>query len=349
MKTTLLMILFLFALSGCRGATKTQLDTPENIRHVDEEIRWDAVEGATGYIVRIGETDTYNVTLPRFDLRAFDEGTYVIEVRAKHQDVLSRYSDPFSFTIERDHEHPRNLAFDGTTLMWTHPGAESYTVYFRGEEVDTVTEKSLDLAERIALVENVGSSDITVVAHYADGDSAHSQPMVFRLVRFTLDVSATVDPLIVLRQAATPVAFDIDGVDTNIDALHLEDTHLTIDVNLLTAGGVGDITVMINTTTELIKGELTIVDEGKPYVAGDINTYYHGEDVIVHLETFGAVVSVHIDGEHYTLDGHVLTLHADYFEERLALNPDATNAIVQFAFDHEDTLMVNVVNVRFPD
>lgn len=171
--------------------------------------------------------------------------------------------------------------------------------------------------------------------------------MIYRVARFRHDLESTVDPLIALRYAASPIAFTRNGTGASLSHVIVDGTLLTLNHDALNTLGLGEHELIVQTTRERIRVDLSVVDEGKPYVAGDINHYYRdGEDVVVTIELFDADITIQLDAEHYSFDGAVLTVSSAYFDGRLSNTPDASNLLFSFYFEYDNTTVFSFVNVR---
>lgn len=121
-------------------AAKTNLATPSDIRIDDTLITWAAVEGATGYELKIG-SKTYKVTDPEYDLSAiinYVEGTeYQVSIRAVGattslwSDVISTYYYKLSDKLE----------YNRSTLTWSAViGATGYEIQVNDGEIISVSD-----------------------------------------------------------------------------------------------------------------------------------------------------------------------------------------------------------------
>ena len=108
----LLLSMVLFGLSGCElipegvipSVDKVKLDTPTNLRVEEGTLRWNAVDNASYYIIKIGDDDYQRNTIA-CDLTNIItvNGVYYITVQAVPSDstmTASDYSSPYQFTFE---------------------------------------------------------------------------------------------------------------------------------------------------------------------------------------------------------------------------------------------------------
>ena len=118
--------------------TPTPPATPAGLVRNGTVVSWDAVEGATSYVVKIGNT-TKTVTTPSLDLATLTltaGTTYEISVQAVNADGSSAFSAVVSFGyLTGEFE----IAYANKTVTWEPSyGATSYEVRVNGGEVITL-------------------------------------------------------------------------------------------------------------------------------------------------------------------------------------------------------------------
>ena len=149
------------------------LDAARDLVVKDGTLSWEAVRGATYYLVKIGDT-TVNVTGTELSLLSLANGDYTASVTPVTRGYNSPDAATLSFTKTAP-AVPKHLRLVGTVLSWDAvPGADSYEVKF-GDKTLTVeagkTEVDLAAAE-VALAEG---SDYTVTLKVtAAGGSAET-------------------------------------------------------------------------------------------------------------------------------------------------------------------------------
>ena len=112
--------------------------TPEGLARNGAIISWGAVEGATGYVVKIGE-DTYEVTAPSLDLTTLTltaGTTYEISVQAVNADGSSAFCEAVSFGyLVGEFE----ISYANKVVSWEPVEfATSYEVRVNGGEIVTL-------------------------------------------------------------------------------------------------------------------------------------------------------------------------------------------------------------------
>ncbi|MCL2797257.1 MAG: leucine-rich repeat protein [Firmicutes bacterium] len=124
---------------------KTKLTAPKNLVVTGAVLKWDAVENAAGYRVRVDENAPVNVTATEtaFSLDGLTApGAYQIRVQARGGGKFadSDWSQAVTYTVSTGGAEktklaaPQNLAIDGTVLSWgAVTGASGYVVVFDGE------------------------------------------------------------------------------------------------------------------------------------------------------------------------------------------------------------------------
>lgn len=146
---------------------KTVLATPAQIRIVGTKLMWNAVNGAAGYEVQIGE-EIHEVTVPELELADLIEkvegNAYAISVRATG-DTNSAWSDVLNAQYAM--LNPK-LYYNQNTLYWQGViGATAYEVQVNDRDIITVSDGSTSL--KITLSQ-AGTNVLKV--RYLEGTSA---------------------------------------------------------------------------------------------------------------------------------------------------------------------------------
>lgn len=154
------------------------LDAVTNLTVNGGVLSWDAVTGATYYLVKIGDTATLTVRGTELSLLSLVGGDYTVSVTP----VTSGYNSPDAATLtftKATPAVPKTLRLVGTLLSWDAvPGATSYEVKFAGVTL-TVPEgaTSVDLAGAdIGFAE--GSDYALALKVVSDGGSAEKSVTV---------------------------------------------------------------------------------------------------------------------------------------------------------------------------
>ena len=120
--------------------TKTSLATPEGLTVSGNVLSWNAVEGATGYMVKINNqsfpADSNSLDLLNLAMEFDSSTTYNISVMALGTES-SLYSEVVTIKYLADID---NVSYKNNTLTWTPIlGVENYEIRINGEVVQTVT------------------------------------------------------------------------------------------------------------------------------------------------------------------------------------------------------------------
>lgn len=156
-----LLFLVLFSLVGCGE----RLETPANVKIVDDVLSWNQVQKATGYVVKVDENE-HSTSTTSFNLLnlTLAEGTYQVSVKAVGNEEVkdSRYSNTLIYVVgHKTLSAPTNLAITDGVLTWNQvSGAIQYKVTVNGSEVFT-EELIVDVADYVIAI---GQYPVTVVA-----------------------------------------------------------------------------------------------------------------------------------------------------------------------------------------
>lgn len=164
-KLAMMMSLFLmFALSACRSS----LAQPENLAVDGYSLTWNAVPGASGYIVVINE-DTFETESNTFPIPSTYIGPTTAKVQAQNQRNTSLFSDIHSFILPYQLATPTHLVLDGRILTWdVVPHATGYRVMVDDAEV-VVTDATYTVPDTIT-----GQRTLKVQATRGEEVSAYS-------------------------------------------------------------------------------------------------------------------------------------------------------------------------------
>lgn len=115
-----------------------RLETPANLRVEGNKIKWNAVDGASAYVVEINGTE-YKTTATEYDLNV---QAYTVCVKAVGNGVY--FEDSFySAEIKNKIAAPTGLAYQSDTFSWTAvQNATGYVVKIGETEIDVGTETS---------------------------------------------------------------------------------------------------------------------------------------------------------------------------------------------------------------
>ena len=162
------------------------LDSVEGLNAADGVLSWNAVSGATYYIVKIGNA-TVKVADTRLSLLALANGEYTATVTPVTRGYNSPDAAVLTFT-KATPALPQHLRLVGTVLSWDAvPGATSYEVRF-GDVTLTVAEgaTSVDLADAdVAFAEG---SDYTVTLKVVGANASAEKSVTVRYHEMKADL-----------------------------------------------------------------------------------------------------------------------------------------------------------------
>ena len=132
------------------GCSEASLDQPKNLRLSNDNLIWDSVEGADGYIIYIEHKNpslaienffsinSRDEDTQDFDLTLFHDtspnGEYHVYVVATLNGEFSEQSEYLSYEIVKDLQDVSNVKFENNTLTWDEvEGATNYAVEIFGE------------------------------------------------------------------------------------------------------------------------------------------------------------------------------------------------------------------------
>ncbi|MFA5005882.1 MAG: GLUG motif-containing protein [Candidatus Izemoplasmatales bacterium] len=134
LSTILLSLLLLLGLSGCRKA----LDVPAGLHLSERTVSWDAVDGATGYVLKVDDVE-YDVEDTSTTLPEDLFGPVALAVKAKDDQSETEWSDTVNAIAVIRLAAPADLAQDGGSVRWDAvPHATGYVVLIDGVEYPTL-------------------------------------------------------------------------------------------------------------------------------------------------------------------------------------------------------------------
>ena len=342
--------IMLFSLAACNR--RPELNAPENVRREGEMIYWDSVRGASHYIVRIDESDTYEVNVTQFDLERLPNGTFLLEVRAVSQEALSPYSDSLVVSVSRTFPYPIDLKIDDDLLTWEDLEADEYRIWIDGSIHTTVTDNQYTFAD---LEENM-SYTVSVQAVYENGVSDPSSSVkyhyyteIVQRFNFTHSIQSINDPLLTLKSIGELVSVQYDGDTIDSSDFSINGHLLEITRQYLNALEIGSHAFIIGTSFGLVEVIVDVVDSVQPRIIGGPNFYYHsGQDLVIRYDLFAGEIDVKTTTESVT-DRQIIISH-EYLDSLLEDNPDRSNYIFTIIFDFgEDEIIISVINVIYAE
>ncbi|MDE6613106.1 MAG: hypothetical protein K2K28_00935, partial [Clostridia bacterium] len=193
--TSVAMVICLcIGITACKkdkGGDKETFPAPSNVVIVGDMLRWDAVDGAAEYTVKINANETASASTNSLDLTAVTsklvsgENTLCVRVNATDDKNESAYSQAVTYTYSPVTQlaTPAGLAVNGTTLSWNAvTGATNgYTVKI-GAQTLSVNATELDLTSdeaKAVLVRGENSICVKANATSTLTESAYSDPVIY--------------------------------------------------------------------------------------------------------------------------------------------------------------------------
>ena len=141
------------ASSAATFVYEKNLDAVDGVTVTDDVLTWNAVKGASMYLVTIGDK-TCTVLGTSFGLGTLADGSYTISVTPVTHGANSPAATSITYKKETP-AVPANIRLVGTVLSWDAvDGATSYQVKFNGKTLDVPAgETSLDLADAASFTE----------------------------------------------------------------------------------------------------------------------------------------------------------------------------------------------------
>lgn len=191
MKKKLLMLITALVMIAtlCVGlvACNKTLDTPTNVKVDGDTLKWDAVEGAETYTVKINSDETTKVSTTSLDLTTatvkakLKSGENTLSVKANEAGKLgeSEYSETVKYNYTpapTPFGAPTNVRVEGDTLKWTAvTGATNgYTVKINDSDTNTVTATTNELDLTTVTTKLVSGNNTLAVKVNAAGNNLES-------------------------------------------------------------------------------------------------------------------------------------------------------------------------------
>ena len=350
----LLIVLALIAstvvLIGC--GRDPELNTPENLRREEEVLRWDSVRGASHYIVRVNETQTFEVTETEFDLELLAVGMHSVDVRAASDTLLSPYSDSLTVSISRTFPYPVNLEIDGDTLIWESVDADSYRIWIDGNIHATVEETSYTFTD----LEPNASYTVRVQAVFGQGVSDPSPSVkyhfytdVVQRFNFKHSIHSSNSPLLTLKYISELVSIEYEENLLDTNQITLTGHLLELERSFLNNLDVGVHVFLVTTSFGVVEVVVEVVDSVTPRITGGPNFYYQpGQDIVIRYDLFAGEIDVNTTTESIT--DREIVISADYLESLLVENPSRTNYIFSIVIEHgENETIIAFINIILQD
>lgn len=170
------------------------------------------------------------------------------------------------------------------------------------------------------------------------------------------NVNVNHDPFIVIDSIVNLYEFKVENNEIALSNLSFSNNKIFINHIYLNSLTPGNYNLRVLTTLGYINISLELVNDFKPYIIGSNNiNYQENQDVEVIIETFGKGISSisttgGIETNQYSFSNRTLTINHEFFDEKIAENPDRTNVIFMIAitYNESDTL-ITAINVILND
>ena len=300
-----MMILALCAV-GCKGGKDTQsnsldensssitqssdssiieleeLEAPNGLALTERVLTWNAVTGATGYVVEINETE-YEATTATYTLPDGVCGILKIRVKATNSLTESEYSEIMNISVSWKLPAPQNLLQEGNTIRWDAvDGAPGYVVY-----IDNL---QYSATENYYVYDVTQPTTVKVLArgneeeNLLDSDYSEELALCALLATPTTRVSGTVISWDTVQNASGYAVY-VDGVKVD------ETQNAQYDLKYLY---VGDVEVCVKALSsneqfaDSAQSTPIVVTLFKETLATPANVRFDGVDVVVWNEVAGA-------------------------------------------------------------
>ena len=300
-----MMILALCAV-GCKGGKDTQsssldensssitqssdssiieleeLEAPNGLALTERVLTWNAVTGATGYVVEINETE-YEATTATYTLPDGVCGILKIRVKATNSLTESEYSETMNISVSWKLPAPQNLLQEGNTIRWDAvDGAQGYVVY-----IDNL---QYSATENYYVYDVTQPTTVKVLArgneeeNLLDSDYSEELALCALLATPTTRVSGTVISWDTVQNASGYAVY-VDGVKVD------ETQNAQYDLKYLY---VGDVEVCVKALSlneqfaDSAQSTPIVVTLFKETLATPANVRFDGVDVVVWNEVAGA-------------------------------------------------------------
>lgn len=317
--------------------TKPELAAPANIRIDNGVIRWDQVDGATEYLVRINGKN-YTTATNSFPITGYDEGEYFTVITA----FASGYKAAagiFQFTIVSPPEYPSGIVILNNTLKWSSVAdAAGYTVRIDEETFYTSgTEYDLNLLPKNAVYM------ISVKTHLANGSTSEFSPAlrydnfadVIGNYQFTFSKSSQEGISLDFTQFAL-TSFTIYQGETVLpaEAYTCPETLLTILPAYLKTLPYGVQTLEVISDIGKIIITITVADDREPTLLSRSTIVYSGDDLVLTFELYDGVFvklfSAEIADIDCTITGSTVTISGALIAGVFADHPNLDTIIIGY-------------------
>lgn len=334
------------------------LAIPSGIVLEDGSLIWDAVEGATAYVLELDGTE-YNLEVPSYDLSSLLDGTHTARVLSQDGVRRSSFSDLVTFLLIQHPGVPYGLKEEAGFLIWDPvDNATGYRVVY-GETSADVEGTSFALS---ALPANSLFS-FTVSALF--GDDTVSDPSL----PFLYDTCATeLDEIGMrfLKSAPQDLILDFSletwtflGIKTAEGTL-LDPSLYTLDAGILTFAqetlldfpyGIQDYRIL--TDAGFVAFSMEIADDRQPYMVSSGQVTFTGEDILLEFEIYDGTIDAlsgnGITEQDYLIQGNTVRISAAYVAGKFAENPERVTLILGYTLSANQYVSIGYVFIRLPE
>ena len=360
MKRVIILFLLLFVIFGCK-TVESKLDTPTNLRYENQQIMFDSVEHAASYLLEINEIE-HPVIETTYQPSGY--GTFTVRVKAIAEKgyLDSEYSEMITFEIAPEFLAPNNVKLENSILSWDymkdglryHVLINDYIFVFAGED------NTISISQYFTT-----PFKVSVGVTYNLQDYQYSDPIIIEsdkpyLSEFTIqyDAASTVD--FNLRFAI----HHYHGSFLKITNENSED--VTSQMYNATGGKLrsdflsqlpnGTHTFYIEAMTGVYKLNITIKNDGKPYLISSAELYTDGTH---HLDFMfdtmgGSVTSIQGNGitasdyeiHDNNVNGHSQVSIRDAFVKTLFEDASRNTIVLSYTLEKGNQIVIGYVFIH---
>jgi hypothetical protein len=347
LKNFIIAALLLFILIGC--STPIEYNIATNIQIEDEMIKWDAVDEAISYEVKIDE-NVYTLSTPSFNISKLNNGSYTIRITIYYPEGYKKSID-YDFIISRLYQSPTNITIQNSILSFTSLIPTTYELYIDDVFITSFEETSIDISSYVTLNQD---SNINVNAIYESQNYMSDVYVYDGQIHLDMDQSLTYE----LRSSDT-IVFNFDQLDAvlsiEIDEEILEDTLYTFDSSSIIfdkdiffypSYGLNVYTVYTDSGYFTIS--ITVVETENPHLFSPSTIEYISlEDVQLEFNllggTFAQLSGYLLESSDYSFDDGILTIYASYIEDIIAQEPDRENIVFSYQLQKDGNSYIGLI------
>src|SRR5690554_5557437 len=316
MRKLILILITFLVLVGCNPK---ELDQVSNLRLEEQLLKWDVVNNADEYIVRIGEI-IKKTTEAELELQSLslDSGEYTVTIYAKAQGF--KESKPKEFTINYTAPvSPKitNLRVEANVLKWNSVEGESYIVSINSEEF-TIDVSEFSLSE----LEENKFYEIKVRASRGEWSDTYNYETFVNLdeVQYSYNKYISENLSILLDSELIKITTNNSSV-LDSKNYQLVDANLIVKKDFLSNIKDGNYSFVIYTTQNKFNITINVFYNNKPYMITNNVVEFTGEDLEFVFEllngTITQVTGNTITSEDYLINENKLVIKKEFISKVL--------------------------------